>query len=104
MSTERFQLSPQQRRLWPFLAAGETGAFRAVGRVSVRGRLEAALVEEALGRVVQKYEILRTTFDDEGGGEPMQVVHDRGDVALRHEVRCMPATAPVAPADSREGV
>ena len=68
-----FRLSPQQERLW--LAEDEpTG--RSLGLFQLTGPLDTDRLREALLRVVERHEILRTTFQRQAGMRlPLQVVH-----------------------------
>jgi amino acid adenylation domain-containing protein len=61
---EGFSLSPQQRRLWRLgeAAAGGRQALAAYGAILVQGALDAARLRLAVSRVVDRHEILRTTF------------------------------------------
>jgi amino acid adenylation domain-containing protein len=69
-----FRLSPQQERLW----SGEAEpAGRSRGVFLLTGTFEAPRLQEALLRVVERHEILRTTFQRQPGMRlPLQVVHE----------------------------
>ena len=71
MSAEGFRLSPQQSHLWTLhgSGAGACHPYRTVSRVSIRGHLDDGALERALELVVQKYEILRTTFTRSPGAD-----------------------------------
>ncbi len=77
---EGFRLSPQQERLWALLRnAGDSWCARAV--VSLEGGLDREALRSALLRVVDRHEILRTTFRNLAGQKiPVQVVGE-ADVA-----------------------
>ena len=79
---EGYRISPQQRRLW--LAQQESARpFFAQCAVRVEGNLDAVILKEALRRVVERHEILRTTFRRLAGmSTPLQVI---GDASLRWE-------------------
>ncbi len=83
-----FQLSPQQKRLW-LLQEGGHAAYRAQCAVSVRGRLDAGLLKAALASLVERHEILRTSFRCLPGMTiPMQVVEEGGVPVIReHDLR-----------------
>ncbi len=82
---EGFQLSPQQRRLWPLQAA--SAAFCAQGVLLLEGALDVDALGAALRRVAARHEIFRTTFADLPGMKlPVQVVGDGVAPALRRVV------------------
>jgi amino acid adenylation domain-containing protein len=54
-----FELSAQQKRLWE-LRAGRTA--RATCVIGIEGELDESLLKRAVNRVVERHEILRTTF------------------------------------------
>ncbi|MER5733128.1 amino acid adenylation domain-containing protein [Streptomyces sp. NPDC002138] len=78
----RLPLSFAQQRLW-FVEqfAGPSPLYSIACTVRLSGRLDAAALEGALGRVVARHEALRTTFRVEDG-RPEQVVHAPAGVAL----------------------
>ncbi|HEX6910466.1 MAG TPA: condensation domain-containing protein, partial [Longimicrobium sp.] len=93
---DRFPLSFAQQRLW-FIDQLQPGsaAYNIPVGYRVRGDLDPALLERALGLVVRRHESLRTVFPSQGG-EPVQVVLD-----------AMPVPVPVIdlgahPAEGRE--
>ncbi len=67
-------LSFAQRRLWVLqqLDPGLT-AYHVAAALRLRGRLEVAVLEQALGEVVKRHEALRTSFPTQDG-EPVQAV------------------------------
>jgi len=67
-------LSFAQERLW-FLdrMQGTPGIYNLPRAVRLRGPLDAAALERALGEIVRRHEALRTTFG-EGEGGPVQVI------------------------------
>ncbi|HEY0602462.1 MAG TPA: amino acid adenylation domain-containing protein [Herpetosiphonaceae bacterium] len=89
--SEGFRLSPQQKRLWQ-LQAGQSTAYRTQGVVLIEGPLQAERVLAALQQIVDRNEILRTTFHRRAGmALAVQVIadeaaptlnqHDLGDVS-----------------------
>ena len=78
-------LSWTQRRLW---TSGQSTRGTAYGNVPmavrVRGPLNLGLVEGALSLIVERHEILRTTFALENGS-PVQRIHPSAPVAWRVE-------------------
>jgi amino acid adenylation domain-containing protein len=70
-ATEGFPLSVQQRRIW---AAGPEGAQR-LRALLLEGELDTRALRESLGAVVERHEILRTTFQRAPGLRlPLQVI------------------------------
>lgn len=85
-------LSFSQRQLW-FLDQLEPGnAFYNVPTaVTLKGTLEVPLLERALNQLIQRHEILRTTFCSVDG-EPRQVVYPAMPLALQvADLRDLPA-------------
>jgi amino acid adenylation domain-containing protein len=77
-----YRLSPQQARLWRSQLLG--GAKSAQCVILIEGSLHADVLRDALRLVVQRHEILRTTFQDVPGMKvPVQVVHEQGEPAWR---------------------
>lgn len=76
--TEGFMLSPQQRSLW--LDQQRQGhAYHAIGAVIIEGDLQSKLLKRAVQTVVDRHEILRTTFQQHPGMPfPFQVVQGEG--------------------------
>jgi amino acid adenylation domain-containing protein/FkbM family methyltransferase len=73
---EGFRLSPQQERLW-LLQQGGSSPYRAQCAVRVEGDLDLASLQAALHVVVNRHEILRTTFHCVPGMTvPLQVISD----------------------------
>ncbi|WP_084520436.1 non-ribosomal peptide synthetase [Nocardia mexicana] len=71
---ERIPLSAAQQRLW-FLNRADTasGAYNIPVVLRLRGELDTAALEQALGDVVRRHETLRTVFPDSVDG-PGQVI------------------------------
>src|SRR3989442_423233 len=86
-SSQGFRLSPQQKSLWSAQQAHSSRAgtgqpYRAVSAILVEGDLQPRLLEKALYNVVQRHEILRTTFHRPPGVKtPFQVVSDNAHPA-----------------------
>ena len=84
---EGFRLSLQQRRVWRLQQ--ENPFYGTQCAVLLTGSLNTAALQEAIQHVVQRHEILRTTFHCVEGLEfPLQVIAERGtplhqDVDLR---------------------
>ncbi len=58
---EVFRLSPQQEHLWAALPA-QGGPFRVQALISIEGKCDTEVLQNALVHVIEKHEILRTTF------------------------------------------
>jgi amino acid adenylation domain-containing protein len=70
-----FRASPQQEQMWIEEPLGPQGRVQAV--VGLAGSIEPQAVRDAVGRLVERHEILRTTFVRHAGIRvPLQVVHD----------------------------
>ncbi|NOX38153.1 MAG: amino acid adenylation domain-containing protein, partial [Calditrichaeota bacterium] len=78
-----FPLSYAQRRLWFLeqLMPGNT-AYNIPAAVRLEGRLDIPAVEESLQTIVQRHEVLRTTFTTVNGN-PMQVIHRQMSIPLQ---------------------
>ncbi|HYP40810.1 MAG TPA: condensation domain-containing protein, partial [Chloroflexia bacterium] len=86
-SIEGFRLSPQQRQLWACRqrSHAEQGApatrrapYRAECAIAIKGNLDPHVLYAALGRLVERHEVLRTTFQHlPGMSVPLQVVADQ---------------------------
>ena len=72
-----FRLSPQQRQIWISQQAFPDQAFRVVAEFIVEGELDSERIQRALTTVVERHEILRTTFQRPAGVKtPFQVISD----------------------------
>ncbi len=85
MSTiEGYHLSPQQRRVWS-LGLGDGSGYCVQCCASLRGALDRRAFDAALQQVVDRHEILRTTFQHlPGMSIPLQVVGG-GSALLRDD-------------------
>jgi amino acid adenylation domain-containing protein len=85
-SVEGFPLSPQQRQLWHLLQSSHGRSYFAHCVVRLPVDLSIPRLEEALGRVVARHEILRTGFRRlPGMPVPLQVIERNGAISLAHE-------------------
>src|SRR6185369_12532943 len=83
LAKEGFWLSEQQKRLW--LQQGASPAFRAQCAVWLYGNLRHDVFQEALRNVVQRHEILHTTFEPlPDSAVPIQIIED--DAGCSYEV------------------
>ena len=78
-------LSFSQQRLW-FLDQLEPGSpiYNITAAVELRGALDLDALRAALGEIVHRHEVLRTTFADVGG-RPVQRIHATMPLALTFE-------------------
>jgi amino acid adenylation domain-containing protein len=75
---EGYRLSPQQERLWPLLSAAGSDPYRAQCTVAIEGNLDPEGLAAALQEVIDRHEILRTSFHHLPGMTiPLQVVAER---------------------------
>ncbi|MGW7594485.1 condensation domain-containing protein, partial [Streptomyces rubiginosohelvolus] len=95
----RFSASFPQQRMW-FLDQLNPGsaAYNIPAAVRVHGPLDVELWRRSLNEIVRRHESLRTTFE-EADGEPVQVVHETGELELTVE-DCAHLYGP----DGQEGV
>ncbi|MBX7550316.1 amino acid adenylation domain-containing protein [Streptomyces sp. tea 10] len=95
----RFAASFPQQRMW-FLDQLNPGsaAYNIPAAVRVHGPLDLELWRRSLAEIVRRHESLRTTFE-EADGEPVQVVHESGELELTVE-ECAHLRGP----DGEEGV
>lgn len=78
ISIEGFRLSPQQKRLWQLQQVSNNQPYRAHCAVLIKGNLNSEILISALQNVINRHEILRTTFRVlEGMNLPLQVIGDR---------------------------
>ncbi len=75
-------LSPGQQRLW-FLDQLEPGTplYNNFSAIRIQGEISIPLLARSLNHIVERHEILRTTFH-EVGGKPVQRIHDHMPVDL----------------------
>jgi len=76
---EGYRLSPQQKHLCSLQQIDRNTPYRVQVAVLIEGRLNAALLKEALERVIARHESLRTNFQCFAGLTlPVQVVGENG--------------------------
>ncbi|HEY9666645.1 MAG TPA: condensation domain-containing protein, partial [Coleofasciculaceae cyanobacterium] len=79
---EGFQLSPQQKRLWSLQQ--DSLAYQTQGAILIEGNLDPEILKVALQNVINRHEILRTTFRRKPGIKaPLQVVADSSVLSCR---------------------
>ncbi|HEX8708052.1 MAG TPA: amino acid adenylation domain-containing protein, partial [Pyrinomonadaceae bacterium] len=57
-----YRLSPQQEHIWRLQRDGESLPYRAVCAILLKGQVRAELLKSALQKLLNRHEILRTTF------------------------------------------
>lgn len=76
---EGYRLSPQQQHLWQLHNGDASQPYRAQCAVSIEGKLDVKALQPALEQVVNRHEILRTTFQCLPGMTlPLQVITRNG--------------------------
>jgi amino acid adenylation domain-containing protein len=84
-SVEGYRLSPQQRSLWLLQQAGPNSPYRAQCAVLIEGPLRLAHWRAAVAEVIDRHEILRTTFHCLPGTQlPVQVISESDSPELRY--------------------
>jgi amino acid adenylation domain-containing protein/non-ribosomal peptide synthase protein (TIGR01720 family) len=79
---EGFQLSPQQKRLWSLQQASL--AYQTQGAILIEGNLNPEVLKIALQNVINRHEILRTSFQRKPGIKaPLQVVAESSILSCR---------------------
>jgi len=75
VATQGYRISPEQNRLW--LLQQQSAAYVAQAAVRIEGPVDIAALEAAIAAVVDRLEILRTTFRLRAGMRtPLQVITD----------------------------
>ena len=74
---EGYLLSPQQKRLWSLQQEDGATAYQAQCAVLIEGPLDVEALKEATQAVVDRHEILRTSFQRQPGMKvPVQVINE----------------------------
>ncbi len=86
------QLSPVQHRLW-FLhrAEGPAANYNVTFALHLAGRIDLAALEAAIGDVVARHEVLRTTFPEVDGDPYQNVLPPAMARPVLHQVQAEPA-------------
>ncbi|MEG4072289.1 amino acid adenylation domain-containing protein [Microcoleus sp. Pol14C2] len=80
---EGFRLSPQQRHLWELQQNNPKQTYRVRGAILITGNLDRELFTRALQNVVNRHEILRTSFHCLPGMTlPLQAIACTGEVPI----------------------
>src|SRR5215211_5671638 len=93
--TQGYRLSPIQQRLWSLQPDNDWYAYRAQCAVLIDGTIDRAQLQAAVQSVVDRHEILRTTFHHSPQTPmPVQVIADAGSAFARViDLRCLDAGA-----------
>src|SRR5262245_36313777 len=76
---EGFRLSPQQQRLWSAQQASDGRPYLAQCAIAIKGALGVPALRSAIENVIERFEILRTTFHTLPGMTlPVQVIGGEG--------------------------
>ncbi|MEG5160083.1 amino acid adenylation domain-containing protein [Microcoleus sp. AT3-A2] len=80
---EGFRLSPQQRHLWGLQQNKSQQTYRVRGAILITGNLDREILKKALQNVVNRHEILRTSFHCLPGMTlPLQAIASTGEVPI----------------------
>jgi tyrocidine synthetase III len=83
---ESYELSSSQRRLWVLSQFEEANAAYNIPAVyELQGALDVKALQDAFTALMERHEILRTSFSSVQEGEVRQVVHSISDVAFKVE-------------------
>ncbi len=76
--TNEFPASYAQERLW-FVDQLEPGGvvFNEHGAIRIKGNLDLHAMEGAINGIIERHEVLRTTFATTQEGQPIQVIHEQ---------------------------
>ena len=80
---EGFRLSPQQRHLWGLQQNKSQQTYRVRGAILITGSLDREMLKKALQNVVNRHEILRTSFHSLPGMTlPLQAIASTGEIPI----------------------
>ena len=80
---EGFRLSPQQRHLWGLQQNNPKQIYRVRGAILITGNFDREILKKALQNVVNRHEILRTSFHCLPGMTlPLQAIASTGEVPI----------------------
>jgi amino acid adenylation domain-containing protein len=86
ITIEGFRLSPQQERLWRLRVDEPGHPYHAACAIAVTGEVDPGALRAALRQVIERHEILRTTFQRLFGLEaPLQVIGAEPVLSWREE-------------------
>ncbi|MEH2439653.1 amino acid adenylation domain-containing protein [Nostoc sp.] len=85
LAIEGFQISPQQKRLWLLAQEGDRQAYRVQCAVLIEGNIKYSILEVALQKIVDRYEILRTNLQAlKEMNIPLQVIHENRSASINY--------------------
>ncbi|MDQ3918841.1 MAG: AMP-binding protein, partial [Acidobacteriota bacterium] len=95
---EGYRLSPQQEHVWSSSGGAGGGAFCARAAIRIEGELDEGRLASALRAVIDRHEILRTSFQRLPGMDaPLQVIHEpRAPHVARRDLSGLDAPAQAA--------
>ena len=80
---EGYRLSPQQSQIWQVQQSGQSEVHRARCAVLIEGQLNINSLRLAIEKVIERHEILRTTFQRVPGMDtPLQVINGSSRLGL----------------------
>ncbi|AYJ48485.1 non-ribosomal peptide synthetase [Rhodococcus sp. P1Y] len=83
---EKLPMSFGQQSLWLAEQVADRTIYRTVEALQFRDRADVDALQDAIRRLVDRHEVLRTTFVfDEASSRPIQVVHEARQGLLRQE-------------------
>ncbi|MEP0858569.1 amino acid adenylation domain-containing protein [Trichocoleus sp. DQ-U1] len=78
-----FRISPPQKHLW--ILQQDSGTYCAQCAILIEGNLKTTALKEAVQEIINRHEILRTSFHREPGIKiPIQVISDRINITSWH--------------------
>jgi len=78
LTSKGFEISPQQKYLWLSKTATARQVCRVTGKILIEGNLDEIILEQAIQKVIQNHEILRTGFRAIAGlTVPVQIICNR---------------------------
>lgn len=80
-----FKLSPQQKHLWLLQQSSDSLAYRSLCAIEIKGNLELLTLNTALQNIIDRHQILRTSFHClPGMTVPLQLIEDASNLSIQH--------------------
>ncbi|MDZ7963729.1 MAG: amino acid adenylation domain-containing protein [Nostoc sp. DedSLP03] len=80
-----FQLSPQQKHLWQLQESDSNHPYKSLCTILIEGKVDTETLKTALNNVVNRHNILRTTFHClPGMNIPLQVINDSSILSIQN--------------------